>query len=180
MAVKLANIKLTQTQQLVLNGVLALVASALTAALSAFIQNYNSGKVDLQSCLLIALGLFCTTFGASLYNFVPAHIVQILQSKDDWIAQLQQSHLQLLTSHQELQETHSVTVNALNKRLQQPVVQNAVRPSQTQNNATVPLVEVQAVKDVEIVKEDATGDTVPRMQAMVAQSVPVTEGQQLI
>ncbi|SRR6266516_1997277 len=152
--------KLTPAQQLVLSGVLALAASAAAGAASAFIQNYDSGKVDIQSSLLIALGMFGTTFGASLYNYVPAHFAELMQVKDDFLAQLQQNHAQLLSNHQILQETHSATVQELNRALTPPLVRSAVRPSESEN-ATVPLPQVKS------------GDTIPRVQAMVAQSEAV-------
>ncbi len=143
--------KLTPAQQLVLSGVLALAASAAAGAASAFIQNYDSDKVDIQSSLLIALGLFGTTFGASLYNYVPAHFAELMQVKDDFLAQLSQDHAQLLTSHQTLQETQSVTVEALNRAIAPPIVRSAVRP-QSAENATAPLEQVKS------------GDTIPRVQ----------------
>src|SRR6266487_5009137 len=152
--------KLTPAQQLVLGGVLALVASAASGALSAFVQNYDSGKIDIQSCLLIALGMFGTTFGASLYNYVPTHFTQLLQAKDDVFAQLQQNHTQLLSAHQTLQEAHDVTVETLNRALTPPLVRSAVRPSESRN-ATVPLEQVKS------------GDTIPRVQSVVAQSTPI-------
>lgn len=154
------NVKLTPAQQQLLNGVLALVGAALVGACTAFIQQYQNapGPVNLQTCLLAALATFGALFWPALYHYIPAHFQLILQSKDDALKQAEDKYADLLAAHQTLTQTHNMTVAALNNAVTPVLVRSAVSPSQS---AAMPVV---------------SGDTIPRVQAMVAQSEPIAPG----
>lgn len=170
----------TNDQKLVVNALLSILGSALLAGVSAIVMNANNAPEAVN--ISISLSIFVTAFvgscGQALYNYLPAHWQVLIQAQQDTIAQLQ-------STQQSLQETHSVTVAALSKAVQQPVTQNAVGPSQPQQapiairastvNVTggatatlAPLAEEAPTKEKE--EDTSGGDTVPRMQAALSQS----------
>lgn len=81
--------KLTQAQQLVLQAVVAMLGSALTATFTAAYQYYTQhGSVNLGNTLVFGLTTFFVLFGGALYSYVPGHVQVEVQALNDSITAL--------------------------------------------------------------------------------------------
>ena len=98
------NLKLTPAQQLILNGVLSLVGSAVIGAISAAYQYYDqNGQVSVALLLNFMLLTFLTLFGKSLYDYVPGHAQQLIQALEDSVEQARAAQQQLFDHMAHLQ-----------------------------------------------------------------------------
>ena len=80
---------LTSAQDILLQGVLSALASALLGALAAGIQQISVHGFDWNVVLTVIITAFAGLFGNALKNFVPGHVQQEMQAYKDTIAQLQ-------------------------------------------------------------------------------------------
>lgn len=172
MAVK--PVQWTASQKQVATALLSIVGSAILAGINAVTLNISKAPeaVNIGVSLSVFAVAVMSSLGPLLYNYLPAHWQTLIAAQQDTIAQLQDAQ-------SALQETHSATVAALSKVVSQPVIQNAVQPSQTQSapiaihattvnvtgGATATLAPEAVTPEV-----DTSGDTLPRMQAAVSQS----------
>lgn len=82
---------LTSSQNLLLQGILGLLLSALLGAGNAALQYLLNGThVNVGVALSVFLVSFAGAFGASLHQFIPGHAQQLIQSLTDAKTQLQQ------------------------------------------------------------------------------------------
>jgi hypothetical protein len=66
----------SQSTKLLLNGFMALLASALTGALTAGYLSYTTNGFNLAAIVLVVYTTFLATFIPALYKFVPAHAAE--------------------------------------------------------------------------------------------------------
>jgi hypothetical protein len=88
----IANIKLTQNQQLLVNAILSMFASALVSAAQAAYQYMTQhGTINLAQVVAVFGGVLWLSFSTALVAYVPAHIQQELDDlrvfKDQVLAQ---------------------------------------------------------------------------------------------
>lgn len=88
--------KPTQSQNLILQFVFsAAIAAAIGAINAGFQYVAQGGKVNLGVLVSLVVATFAFAFGDSLKKYIPGHIKEVLQFKDDTIAQLTQKVTQL-------------------------------------------------------------------------------------
>lgn len=84
------NIKMTDTQNLLLQGILALLGGALLGAVEATLQYVTqNGTLNLTNALVFALTTFLALAGKALYGYVPAHVAQEVQAGKELSSSLQ-------------------------------------------------------------------------------------------
>lgn len=90
--------KLTNSQNLIIQGVLSILVAALLTALTAGIQFIGTHNFDLATLISVMIASFGGYFGLALKNFVPQHAKDELQAYKDLTSQLQQAlHIQATT-----------------------------------------------------------------------------------
>ncbi len=123
--------KLTQNQSTVLHGLISLILSAVSAAITAIIQkNGIIGQVDPGAIVSIGLIVFWGSFWPALLNYIPAHVQQLLAAKDDTIAQTEQSHNALIAEVGTL-------ASAVSGTAQPTLTRVAVAQAQVANSAPI-------------------------------------------
>ena len=121
--------KPTQSQNLILQFLFSTAISAAIGAINAGSQYVlQGGKINIGVLVSISLAAFAFAFGNALKVYIPSHIKDVLQAKDDTIAQLK---AQLATQQQTL------PAPVLQQAPTQPVVVN-ITPT-TPMQATVQL-----------------------------------------
>jgi hypothetical protein len=89
----IANIKLTQNQQLIVNALLSMLASAFVAAAQSGYQYLTQhGNINLAQAFLVFIGVLWGTFSIALAAYIPSHVQQELDAWKD-TAMLAQSEL---------------------------------------------------------------------------------------
>lgn len=75
---------MTDTQNLLLQGILALLGGALLGAVEATLQYVTqNGTLNLTNALVFALTTFLGLMAKALYGYVPAHVVQEVQASKE-------------------------------------------------------------------------------------------------
>jgi hypothetical protein len=98
-------LKLTPAQQLIINGIISLLATAIVGAVSATYQYYDqNGLVNLGVLLNFMLLTFIVLFGKSLYDYVPGHAQQLIQALQDSEQQAQTALQQAFDHIEHLQQ----------------------------------------------------------------------------
>lgn len=114
---EIANMKLTQTQQLLLNALISMFISASAAGSTAAYQSSQGGSVNLGATINIGLTFFLACIAKSLYDFVPGHTAQIIQALQEELQRAKQQPLQgpLVVVHtsQQAQQPQIVPVKAV-------------------------------------------------------------------
>jgi hypothetical protein len=98
--------KLSQAQALCLQGLVIILAGAITAALTAGYQELTTGHVDQNTLVAFLFSSFLVALGKALAAYIPAHIPEALQAVQD----TQQEIIQLL--HQQQNATVPMPVPA--------------------------------------------------------------------
>jgi hypothetical protein len=120
----------TQAQQLLINGLLSIMASAATASIAGLIQAFQLGNINLWACLIVAMTTFGTLFWHALYSYVPGHVADELHALQDTQAQLQ--------------ESHNAALQALNNAFSTIGLMRATAPVQSAPVPSSPLVVIHA------------------------------------
>lgn len=153
----------TQAQQLLINGLLSIMASAATASIAGLIQAFQLGNINLWACLIVAMTTFGTLFWHALYSYVPGHVADELHALQDTQAQLQESHNAALT--------------ALNNAFSTIGLMRATAPVQSAPVPSSPLVVIHAQNATPTsnapVQESAIPTPSPLVQPMPVQAVAV-------
>lgn len=85
----LSKIRITDAQNLLLQGLLSVLGAALVGSIIAIAQYILKGNYILSDVLTFALGTLVLTFGNALKNFVPSRINEELQALKDFQMQAQ-------------------------------------------------------------------------------------------
>ena len=117
----IGTIKLTPAQQLLVNALLSILGSAVTAGMTAIYQASTQG-LNVGVLLNVGLVTFLAFFGKSLYDFVPGHIQQTIQALQDSVEELR------LTLHITTATQPVVTPS---------IQQSPVQPSQSVSPVTI-------------------------------------------
>ncbi len=120
------NRKLSPAQELLVGGLLSLLAGAGAAMVSAVGLSYTSVGLNFPVLFNIGLIAFGTAFFTTLKNYVPAHMRDIAQATED-------AYTQVLGSHQ-------ATISTLNNVIAVLTTQAVVQPRQAQPMTYVPKV----------------------------------------
>lgn len=92
------NLKLSNSQNLIIQGLLSILISALVAGLIAVGQEIAIHGLDFISLYTVFGGAFMVVFGTALKNFVPQHAKDEIQAGKDLNQQLMQAlHIQTTT-----------------------------------------------------------------------------------
>ncbi len=88
--------KPTQSQNLILQFVFSTAIAAAIGAINAGFQYVaQNGKVNLGVLVSLVVATFAFAYGNALKQYIPSHIKEVLQAKDDTSAQLTQKVAQL-------------------------------------------------------------------------------------
>lgn len=178
--------KLSNSQNLVIQGVLSILVAAVLTALAAGVQFVASHGFDIPTLLSLMIASFGASFGLALKNFVPQHAKDELQAYKDLTAQLQSTlHIQQTTPP-------VVNVQVPQQAPLQGVKQATIRPitppqpfqlpqqsfPQTATAGTSPMIiqsSISPTTSAATVSDVTSTDTTPRVAALLAQ---IGQGQQ--
>lgn len=172
--------KLTNSQNLIIQGLLSILVAAILTALAAGVQFVASHGLDVPTLISLMLTAFGASFGLALKNYVPQNAANELQAYKDLTTQLQQAlHIQQTTpptvNVQVPQQTQQqVPLQGLTRAIQQ---QSALAPQQSfpvapQYPATNPPQGGSAIAPIPM-----SQDTTPRVAALLSQFGQGQQGQ---
>jgi hypothetical protein len=83
-------VALTPDQKLIINGLISLLASALSAGMLSMYQYYGTNStINLGTLIITGFSVFSASFGHGLYAYVPAHVPEETQGIKDIMTDLQ-------------------------------------------------------------------------------------------
>jgi hypothetical protein len=84
--------KLSPSSQLVVSALISLLGTAIVTTCAAVYQNYTqAGRLDVGSLINYAIVTFSVLISKALYDYVPAHAVQLIQAGQDAQVAMQDS-----------------------------------------------------------------------------------------